>query len=110
MPLLFFIFVIALLIYSNNQLYKQIIVLRYCYIDMSDAYINKITEFKECAAYIENKEADFNVDVLIDAVGAAEMHWDLKLDKHLKEMRKVKLSKFAADEKADYVLNREKHL
>ncbi len=98
--------VIIFSIYTIYKLYKQVEALRYCYIDMSDAYVNKITELKEYADCIDNKEDDFNVDVLINAVSNAEKDWDLTLDKHLKEMGKVKLSKFGATEKADYVLNR----
>lgn len=104
MVLIFLIIVIVLCVYSINKLYKQVETLRYCYIDMSDAYINKITELKEYADCIDNTEADFNVDVLINAVGTAEKDWDLTLDKHMKDMEKAKLPKFRNGEKADYLL------
>lgn len=92
MLLIFFLFVIVLSVYVNTHLYKQVETLRYCYLDMSDAYINKIKEL-----------SDGDIDVLMIA---NETEWSLLLDKHLKEMAKVKLPKFTATEKADYVLKR----
>ena len=106
MFLIFLLSVIALLIYIVKELYKQVNALRYCYIDMSDAYVSKIAELNEYADFIANKDADFDVNVLVNAVGAAEREWNLVLDKHLKEMKKANLPDFRAGEKGDYLLRR----
>lgn len=91
-----------------NEFYNQVKALRYCYIDMSDAFINKITELKEYANDVDNKDDDFDVEVLVNAVCNAEREWNLELDKHLKVMKKANLPDFRAGEKADYVLNRKR--